>query len=202
MFINWALQEIHLKIVYYGPGLSGKTANLEYIHSQLDSGLKSDLVTLKSREDGTVFYDYLQLEVGKIDGKKSKFNLYTVPGKAHYHNTRKNILNGVDGLVYVADSQTEMMDANLDTLLDLEKHLASAGLSLKNFPWIIQYNKRDLPRIETLDEMEKKLNLFQVPSFETTANMGDGVMPALKAVIKLVVAQVQKDLAAEKRMRA
>jgi hypothetical protein len=194
MYIHWGLNEIHLKIVYYGPGLSGKTANLEYIYSRIDPALKGDLITLKSREDRTIFFDFLQLEVGRIHGKKPKFNLYTVPGQVHYDLTRKIVLNSVDGIVYVADSQRQMMDANLDTLLDLEKHLIIENKSLENFPWVIQYNKQDLPDIETPEEMEKKLNLFHVPSFEAVAVQGTGVFATLKEVIRQVVSFAQRTL--------
>ena len=121
MFINWALREIHLKIVYYGPGLSGKTENLHYIYNRIDPKLKGDLVMLKSREDRTIFFDFLQLEIGHIDGKKPKFNLYTVPGQVHYDLTRKILLNSVDGLVFVADSQIQRQDANIEALENLEK---------------------------------------------------------------------------------
>lgn len=202
MFIHWALREIHLKIVYYGPGLSGKTANLEYVYSHIDPGLKGDLVTLKTRENRTIFFDFLQLEIGNIDGKKPKFNLYTVPGQVHYDLTRRIVLNGVDGLVYVADSQREMMDANLDTLLDLEKHLIAGGKSLEDMPWVLQYNKRDLPSAEPLDEMERKLNFLSVPSFEAVATEGKGVFSTLKQVIKQVVSHVQSQLEGAGRMRA
>jgi len=199
MFIHWALREIHLKIVYYGPGLSGKTANLQYIYSRIDPTLKGDLVTLKTREDRTIFFDFLQLEVGNIDGKKPKFNLYTVPGQVHYDLTRRIVLNSVDGIVFVADSQREMMDANLDTLLDLEKHLIISGKTLENFPWVLQYNKRDLPSAEPVEEMEKKLNFFGVPSFEAVAPQGQGVFATLKEVIKQVVARAHAQL--ENRQR-
>ena len=202
MFIHWALREIHLKIVYYGPGLSGKTANLQYIYNHIDPSLKSDLLMLKSREDRTIFFDFLQLEVGNIDGKKPKFNLYTVPGQVHYDLTRKVVLNGVDGLVYVADSQKEMMDANLDTLLDLEKHLIADGKTLEDFAWVLQYNKRDLPTAEPVEEMEKKLNFFGVPAFEAVATRGKGVFPTLKEVIKQVVSRVQTQLEEKQAMRA
>lgn len=202
MFIHWALREIHLKIVYYGPGLSGKTANLEYIYSRIDPALKSDLVTLKTREDRTIFFDFLQLEVGNIDGKKPKFNLYTVPGQVHYDLTRRIVMNGVDGIVFVADSQQEMMDANLDTLLDLEKHLIMSGKTLEKFPWVLQYNKRDLPTAEPFEEMEKKLNFFNVPSFEAVAVRGQGVFNTLKEVIKGVVSRVQSHLEGDRRMQA
>jgi mutual gliding-motility protein MglA len=201
MFIHWALKEIHLKIVYYGPALGGKTANLQYIHSRIDPALKGDLVSLKTREDRTIFFDFLQLEVGTLDGKIPKFNLYTVPGQIVFDRTRQIVLNGVDGIVFVADSQRDMMDANLETLLDLEKHLIAGGKTLERFPWVLQYNKRDLPNAESLDEMEQKLNFFHVPSFEAVATRGQGVFSALKQVIKMVVASAQTQLG-EKRMTA
>ena len=201
MFIHWALNEIHLKIVYYGPGLSGKTANLQYIYSHIDPALKGDLVILKSRENRTIFFDFLQLEVGMIQGKRPKFNLYTVPGQVHYDLTRKVVLNSVDGIVYVADSQKEMIDANLDTLLDLEKHLIISGKTLENFPWVLQYNKRDLPSAESFEEMERKLNFFNVPSFEVIATQGMGVFTTLKEVIKKVISHVQTDLQDHNEMR-
>jgi mutual gliding-motility protein MglA len=201
MFIHWALKEIHLKIVYYGPALGGKTANLQYIHSRIDPALKGDLVSLKTREDRTIFFDFLQLEVGTLDGKIPKFNLYTVPGQIVFDRTRQIVLNGVDGIVFVADSQRDMMDANLETLLDLEKHLITGGKTLERFPWVLQYNKRDLPNAESLAEMEQKLNFFHVPSFEAVATRGQGVFSALKQVIKMVVASAQSQLS-EKRMTA
>lgn len=202
MFIHWALKEIHLKIVYYGAGMSGKTENLRYIHSRIDPALKGDMVMLKTNEDRTIFFDFLQLEVGNIDGKKPKFNLYTVPGQIQYAQTRRVVLNGVDGIVFVADSRKDMMDANLETLLDLEKHLIAGGKTLENFPWVLQYNKRDVPDAESINEMETKLNFFGVPSFEAVATTGEGVFPTLKAVIKKVVGHVQSQLEGTQRMRA
>lgn len=194
MFINWALQEINLKIVYYGPGMSGKTTNLEYIHSKLDPSLKGDLVSLKTKEDRTIFFDFMQIEVGRIKGKKPKFNLYTVPGQVYYASSRKVILNGVDGIVFVADSQPHRMEANIETLLDLEKNLKVDGQKLEEFPWVIQYNKRDLPGVESVEELNKRLNFFDVPSFEGVAVRGDGVFNTLKSVINLVVQRVQTQL--------
>lgn len=194
MFINWALQEINLKIVYYGPGMSGKTTNLEYVHSKLDPSLTGELVTLKTKEDRTIFFDFMQIEVGKIKGKKPKFNLYTVPGQVYYASSRKIILNGVDGVVFVADSQADRMEGNIETLLDLEKNLTSMGYSLENFPWVIQYNKRDLPNAETIELLQKKLNFFNVPHFDGVAIRGTGVFDTLKSVINLVVKHVQKQL--------
>ncbi len=194
MFINWALQEINLKIVYYGPGMSGKTTNLEYIHSKLDPSLTGELVTLKTKEDRTIFFDFMQIEVGRIKGKKPKFNLYTVPGQVYYASSRKIILNGVDGIVFVADSQRDRMEGNIETLLDLEKNLMASGYSLENFPWVIQYNKRDLPNAESVAILQKKLNFFDVPHFEGVAIKGIGIFDTLKAIINHVVQHVQKQL--------
>jgi hypothetical protein len=194
MFINWALQEINLKIVYYGPGMSGKTTNLEYIHSKMDPSLAGELVSLKTKEDRTIFFDFLQLEVGRIKGKKPKFNLYTVPGQVYYASSRKVILNGVDGIVFVADSQKHRMDGNIETLLDLENNLREDGHSLDKFPWVIQYNKRDLPDIDNIENLQKRLNYFNVPFFEGVAIKGNGVFDTLKAIINKVVANVQTQL--------
>jgi len=191
MFINWALQEINLKIVYYGPGLSGKTTNLLYIHQKMDPSIRGELISLSTKEDRTLFFDFLQLEMGKIGGKTPKFNLYTVPGQVYYATSRKLILNGVDGLVFVADSQKERMEENLDTLLDLEENLIDIGETLQNFPWIIQYNKRDLQNIESIENLQQKINYFGVPYFEAEAHRGIGVFPTLKSIINRVVAHLQ-----------
>ncbi len=192
MFINWAQQEITLKLVYYGPGLSGKTTNLYYIFNNINPSLRSDLVTLKTREERTIFFDFLQLEFGKILGKKPRFNLYTVPGQVYYKQSRKIILSGVDGIVFVADSQIERMDDNLDTLLDLEKNLISMGRTLKNFPLVMQFNKWDLPNIYDLDTLLERLNFYQVPYFKSIATKGAGVFETLKAIINQVVTHIQQ----------
>ena len=194
MFINWALQEINLKIVFYGPGMSGKTTNLEFIHSKLDPSLAGELVSLKTKEDRTIFFDFMQIEVGRIKGKKPKFNRYTVPGQVYYASSRKVILNGVDGLVFVADSQPHRMEANIETLLDLENNLKQDGHSLEEFPWVIQYNKRDLPGVDSVPTLQKKLNFFDVPYFEAIAVRGEGVFNTLKAIINNVVQHVQNQL--------
>jgi hypothetical protein len=131
MFVNWALQELNLKIVYYGPGLSGKTTNLEFIYNHIDPSLRGDLITLKTREERTLYFDFLQLEIGRIKGMKPKFNLYTIPGQVYYAYSRKIILRGVDGIVFVADSQADRMSENLDSLMDLERNLIEDGLSLQ-----------------------------------------------------------------------
>ncbi|MEE4310810.1 MAG: ADP-ribosylation factor-like protein [candidate division KSB1 bacterium] len=191
MYINWALNEINLKVVYYGPGLSGKTTNLIYIHKKLDPSLRGELITLSTKEDRTLFFDFMQLEIGKINGKVPKFNLYTVPGQVYYANSRKIILNGADGIVFVADSQKERIDENLDTLLDLENNLIEIGTSLEKFPWVLQYNKRDLPSAASLDVLDKKLNFLGVPSFESVAHKGVGVFPTLKELIKNIIAHIR-----------
>ncbi len=194
MYINWALQQINLKIVYYGPGVSGKTTNLLYIHSKVAPELKGELVSLQTQEDRTIFFDFLQLEVGKIKGKKPKFNLYTVPGQVYYAYSRKVILNGVDGVVFVADSQFDRLEANLETLNDLENNLRQDGHKMEEFPWVLQYNKRDLPNVAPIQYLQLKLNKYNVPYFESVSTQGDGVFETLKAVINLVVANVRKKL--------
>jgi len=190
MFINRGLQELNLKIVYYGPGLSGKTTNLEFIYNQLEPSLRSDLVTLKTREERTLYFDFMQLELGRIKGKKPRFNLYTVPGQVYYNFSRKIILRGVDGVVFVADSQSSRMPENLESLLDLEQNLIAMGHSLQDFPWVMQYNKRDLPNIDSIEMMQAKLNYFGVPYFAAEATNGVEVLSTLKAIITEVVAKV------------
>lgn len=191
MFINWALQEINLKIVYYGPGLSGKTTNLLYIYRKLDSSMRSELVSLTTKEDRTLFFDFMQLELGMIRGKRPKFNLYTVPGQNYYAHSRKIILNGVDGIVFVADAQRERLDENLDSLLDLENNLIENGESLESFPWILQYNKMDLPNAVSVEILQQKLNFLGVPFFESVATQGIGVFPTLKSIINQIISHIQ-----------
>ena len=191
MFINWAKQEITLKIVYYGPGLGGKTTNLHFIYNTLDPSLRGNLVTLNTKEDRTLFFDFLQLDFGKIKGKKPRFNLYTVPGQVFYTQSRKIILAGVDGIVFVADAQKDRMDDNLDTLLDLEENLITMGKTLQTFPWVLQFNKIDLPNRINLNVLQKKLNFFNVPQFESVATQGTGVFETLKSIINLVVTNIQ-----------
>jgi mutual gliding-motility protein MglA len=192
MFVNWALQEVNLKIVYYGPGLGGKTTNLEYIYHKLDPSLRGDLITLKTREERTLYFDFLQLEVGRIKGMKPKFNLYTIPGQVYYAYSRRIILRGVDGIVFVADSQADRMTENLDSLMDLEQNLIDNGFTLQNFPWVLQYNKRDLPRVLPVKELNTRLNFHGVPAVEAVASRGIGVLETLKTAIHGVVGKVQK----------
>ena len=191
MFINYGSQEINLKIVYYGPGLSGKTTNLEYVFSHIDPKLRSNLVTLNTREERTLYFDFMQLGFAPIKGKIPKFNLYTVPGQVYYKFSRKIILRGVDGVVFVADSQKDRMADNLDSLLDLERNLIELGHSLQKVPWVIQYNKRDLPDVVPLEILESKLNFFGAPYFESVARDGVQVFPTLKRILTDVIARVQ-----------
>ena len=192
MFINTSLNQIDLKIVYYGPGMSGKTTNLEWAHTHIDPSLRSDLLNLKTKEDRTIYFDFMQFEVGKIKGLTPKFNLYTVPGQDMYTMSRKIILNGVDGIVYVADSQPDRMRDNLFTLIDLVKNLRANKHQVEDFPIILQYNKRDVPGALPVPEMRKLLNRFNAPEFEACAMKGIGVFESLKTVIDLIVKRVTK----------
>ncbi|MCL4153476.1 UNVERIFIED_CONTAM: hypothetical protein GTU68_049578, partial [Idotea baltica] len=191
-FINYGLNQIDLKIVYYGPGFSGKTTNLEWAHSHIDPSLRSDLLNLKTKEDRTIFFDFMQFEVGKIKGLTPKFNLYTVPGQDIYTVSRKIILNGVDGIIYVADSGKGRMRDNLFTLIDLVKNLRANKHQVENFPIILQYNKRDMPDAMPVAELSKFLNRFNAPEFEACAIKGEGVFESLKMAIELVVNRVTK----------
>ena len=194
MFINWAQKEINLKIVYYGPGLSGKTTNLEHIYNRIDPSVRGDLIALKTKEERTLYFDFLQLEIGKIKEMRPKFNLYTIPGQIYYAQSRRIILRGVDGVVFVADSQKHRMLENLDSLLDLEENLIGEGKTLESFPWILQYNKRDLPMVFNRNELEKKLNFLKVPAIEEVATDGTGVVETLKLIINKVIGHVQQTI--------
>ena len=194
MFINWKLREINLKIVYYGPALSGKTTNLEYIHSKLKPELRGELISLKTREDRTIFFDFLQLEVGEIKGLKPKFNLYTVPGQVIYAASRKLVLQGADGVVFVADSQLNRLQANMKSMQNLDAHLHQLGYDPANLPLIIQYNKRDLPNKAPISVLEARLGGNGIPHIESVATSGIGVFDTLKTIINAVVTKVQREI--------
>src|SRR5450759_2991712 len=162
--VNYGTREITCKIVYYGPGRSGKTTNLQYIYSQLPEERKGKMVSLATDTDRTLFFDFLPLDLGTISGFATRFQLYTVPGQVYYAATRKLVLNGVDGLVFVADTQTARLDANLESLDDLNANLADQGRKLSALPHAFQWNKRDLPDVAPLDELDRRLNLFGAPS--------------------------------------
>ncbi len=185
--VNYATKEINVKIVYYGPGLGGKTTCLKYIYNKLDSNVKGKLVTLSTELDRTLFFDFLPVDLGTVRGFKTRFHLYTVPGQVFYNASRRIILRGADGIVFVADSQKERKQDNIESMENLKENLATYGLKLQDVPYVLMYNKRDLPNIMPVEEMEKDLNEDGVPSFESVATQGIGVFEALKTLAKLVL---------------
>jgi signal recognition particle receptor subunit beta len=191
-FINYASREINCKIVYYGPGLCGKTTNLQFIYSKTNPDLKGKMISLATETERTLFFDFLPLALGQIRGFKTRFHLYTVPGQVFYDASRKLILKGVDGVVFVADSQIERMEANLESLDNLKINLADQGYDLEKTPYIVQYNKRDLPNAAPLDEIRKLLNPSGVPDFEASATVGTGVFETLKAVARSVLRDLKQ----------
>ncbi|MBI5166171.1 MAG: GTPase domain-containing protein [candidate division NC10 bacterium] len=191
-FINYAAREINCKLVYYGPGLGGKTTNLQHIYRRVDPGSKGKLISLATETERTLFFDFLPLELGSIKGFKTRFHLYTVPGQVFYDASRKLILKGADGVVFVADSQVERMESNIESLQNMEMNLAEQGINVEKIPLIFQYNKRDLPNIVTVDELQKSLNSRNLLWFEAIAIQGLGVFETLKAVTKLVLLELRK----------
>jgi mutual gliding-motility protein MglA len=185
--INYASREINCKIVYYGPGLCGKTTNLEYIYEKVAPNTRGKLISLATETERTLFFDFLPVDLGAIRGFKTRFHLYTVPGQVYYNASRKLILKGVDGVVFVADSQVERLDANIESMHNLYENLAEYGLDLREIPFVIQYNKRDLPNISSVQELEAQLNPNRVQTFEAVGVRGIGVFDTLKAVSKLVI---------------
>ena len=191
-FINYASKEINCKIVYYGPGLCGKTTNLQYIYDKTNPTAKGKLISLATETDRTLFFDFLPLELGTVRGFKTRFHLYTVPGQVFYDASRKLILKGVDGVIFVADSQVERMDANVEAIENLETNLKTQGYDLSAIPYVLQLNKRDLPNVATVDEMKRLLVRKNEPVFEAVAAKGPGVFETLKGVAKLVLADLTK----------
>lgn len=185
--INFGKREILCKIVYYGPGLCGKTTNLVTLHKNLSEDVRGELLTLATETERTIFFDMMPLDLGEIEGFKVRFSLYTVPGQVQYVNSRKAILNGVDGVIFVADSSPDRLLANSESLADLSNNLAEYDLSLSTIPWVIQYNKRDVPGALPVETMEAQLNKWNVPSFEAIASTGVGVNETLRAVSQLVM---------------
>ena len=194
MFINWKLRELNLKIVYYGPAMSGKTTNLQLIHDRSNPSLRGDLVSLKTREDRTIFFDFLQLELGQVKGLKPKFNLYTVPGQVLYEATRKLVLKGADGVVFVADSQMARLPEDIQSFKMLQQQLAELGMDPHQTPLVIQFNKRDLTGLAPVPVLKRLFTPNGTPAFESVATEGSGVFETLKAAINLVVAQAQRQL--------
>jgi signal recognition particle receptor subunit beta len=191
-FINYASREINCKIVYYGPGLCGKTTNLQYIYDKTNPGAKGKLISLATETDRTLFFDFLPLELGTVRGFKTRFHLYTVPGQVFYDASRKLILKGVDGVIFVADSQVERMDANVESIENLMTNLKSQGYDLTAIPYVLQLNKRDLPNVASVEEMQQLLVRKNEPMIEAVAAKGVGVFETLKAVAKLVLSELTK----------
>ena len=192
-FINYSNREINCKIVYYGPGLCGKTTNLQFVYKKTAPKAKGKMISLATETERTLFFDFLPLALGEIRGFKTRFHLYTVPGQVFYDASRKLILKGVDGVVFVADSQKDRMDANLESMENLKTNLKEQGYSLDHLPFVVQYNKRDLPNVSPVEDLRKLLNPQGAPEFEAVAMTGDGVFETLKAVAKLVLLELKKD---------
>ncbi len=191
-FINFPAREINCKLVYYGPGLGGKTANLQWVYDNTGSGQKGKMISLATETDRTLFFDFLPLDLGTVRGFKTRLHLYTVPGQVFYEASRKLILKGADGVVFVADSQQERMDANLETLDNLKEHLLEHKLDFTNIPYVLQLNKRDLPNTHSREELTRQLQLKGEPVVEAVAFRGEGVFDTLREVAKLVLAELKK----------
>ncbi len=191
-FINYSSREINVKLVYYGPGLCGKTTNLQYIYKKTNPDAKGKMISLATETERTLFFDFLPLALGEIRGFKTRFHLYTVPGQVFYDASRKLILKGVDGVIFVADSQVERMESNVESVENLRINLAEQGYNLDNIPYVIQYNKRDLPNVAPVAEMDKLLNPRGLPSFESVAMTGVGVFDTLKNLAKQVLFELKK----------
>jgi mutual gliding-motility protein MglA len=194
-FINHMAREINCKIVYYGPGLCGKTTNLHYIFEKTASEAKGKMISLATETERTLFFDFLPLSLGEVRGFKTRFHLYTVPGQVFYDASRKLILRGADGLIFVADSQAERLEANLESLDNLRTNLAEQGQDIDKVPLVMQYNKRDLPNALPLEELSEKLNPKKLPEFESSARTGVGVFETLKHTSKLVFAELRRGAA-------
>jgi len=191
-FINYVAREINCKIVYYGPGLGGKTTNLQYIYQITNSENKGKLISLATETERTLFFDFLPIDFGQIRGFRTRFHLYTVPGQVFYDSSRKLILKGVDGVVFVADSQEERMDANLESLSNLALNLKEQGFDLNKIPYVLQLNKRDLAGAMSVEDLKQQLLVKEEPVFEAVATHGDGVLPTLKAVARQVLVELRK----------
>lgn len=190
--INFALKEVNCKIVYYGPGLSGKTTNLEIVHKKAPRENRGELTSIATEGDRTLFFDFMPLDLGTISGMRTRFQLYTVPGQVYYNSTRKLVLQGVDGIVFVADSSREKLEENLASWENLKENLKEYGRDLRDIPTVIQYNKRDLKDRMEIQELEEKLNEYQVPCFEAVATTGEGIFPTLKALSAAVLESLNK----------
>ncbi len=193
-FVNYQTKEVNCKIVFYGPGMGGKTTNIQYVYKKTAGDSRGDMISLSTENERTLFFDFLPLDLGEIRGFKTRFHLYTVPGQVFYEASRKLILRGVDGIVFVADSQVERMEANLESLQGMEKNLKEQGYDIDQLPIVMQWNKRDLPNVVSIEELERKLNKRNLPSFESIATDGVGVFETLKTISKLVLMNLKSGL--------
>ncbi len=192
-FINYSAREINCKLVYYGPGLCGKTTNLKHIYEKTTPSAKGKMISLATETERTLFFDFLPPALGEIRGFKTRFHLYTVPGQVFYDASRKLILKGVDGVVFVADSQEERFEANIESLENLKANLVEQGYNIEAIPWVIQYNKRDLANAVSIEELKEALNPEgKIQEFEASAATGKGVFETLKALAKLVLQELKK----------
>jgi signal recognition particle receptor subunit beta len=194
--INFAQKSVTVKIVYYGPGMSGKTTNLEVVHQRAPESNKGDLTSISTDGDRTLFFDFMPLDLGTVAGMRTQFQLYTVPGQVYYPSTRKLVLQGVDGVIFIADSSASMMEENLESLRNLEENLREYGKDIMTIPMVIQYNKRDLPDALPVEELEAKINRFGAPSFEGIASSGQGVFPTLKSLAANVLDTIHEQTGA------
>ncbi len=190
--INFSLKEVNCKIVYYGPGLSGKTTNLEVVHKKAPPSSVGELTSIATEGDRTLFFDFLPLNLGQVAGMKTRFQIYTVPGQVYYNSTRKLVLQGADGVVFVADSKRGKMPENIESLANLEENLIEFGLDIDNLSIVLQFNKRDLPDVYTCDEMNEALNRWNAPYFEAVARAGEGVFPTLKHLAGMVLESLNR----------
>jgi mutual gliding-motility protein MglA len=197
--VNYSTREITCKIVYYGPGRSGKTSNLQYVHAFVPEERKGPMVSLATETDRTLFFDFLPLDLGTISGFRTRMQLYTVPGQVYYNATRKLVLRGADGVVFVADSQREQYDENIESLRNLHENLLEENIDIRTFPTVLQYNKRDLPGVLPVAELDDVLNFRGVPSFPAAAVAGDGVFDTLKAASQLVLQNLSRRFGQEIR---
>jgi signal recognition particle receptor subunit beta len=192
-FINYASREINCKIVYYGPGLCGKTTNIQWIYDQANPEKRGKLVSLATETDRTLFFDFLPLDMGMVKGFKVRFHLYTVPGQVFYDASRKLILRGCDGIIFVADSQKARMEANIESIANLATNLKENGFDIRSIPYVLQLNKRDMPSAATVPEMEHLLRFRGEPMIEAVANQGTGVIDTLKAAARQVLMELQRN---------
>ena len=188
--INVGVREIHCKIVYYGPGMCGKTSNLQYIHSQVPREAKGDLLSIATETERTLFFDFLPLDLGKVRGFSTRFHLYTVPGQILYERTRVAVLNGADGVVFVADSQRDKLQEDIKSLQELARNITRQNKKFSEFPMVLQYNKRDMPSVLPSAVMDKYLNPLGWQRFDAVATTGVGVFDTLKAISKLVISKL------------